>query len=76
MSNFYTPEEIAKETGFSRQSVCFWLRQLYPDHEVNYWWRLESDEKAFLLTQIREAEKSHPTRPLCALRKTLFLDFG
>ena len=66
---FWTPNDVADATGLSPQAVRGHLREAFPEHENETWWRLDHDEYTRLVAVIHSAQATHPQRPGYAIRQ-------
>jgi len=69
----YTPHDIAIEVGLSPQTVRAYLRERFPAHESQTWWRLDQSEYESVLGQLRAARALMFHQPRRVLHRSQLL---
>jgi hypothetical protein len=70
---YFTPTHIATATGLTARTVRTYLRERFPRHESDTWWRLDAREYDIIVRELRSAQRVSLKQPRRILKKVLNL---
>ena len=60
---YYTPMQLANDSGLNIRTARRVLRDFYPRHEEGAWWRIDDEEYRYILYWVRHAQQLMPDQP-------------